>query len=303
MSNEAKKYELIESESIVHNGRTLYRIRALKDFVTVNGEKVYKDDIGGFVESENNLSQEGNCWIFNNAKVYDNAVICDDALISGSAVVSQRAKVFNKAIVYGNAKIYDNAYVYGNAQIFENAEIYDEARVYGNAKVLGKAEIGDYSQVYENAIVNSAAWVFGNAKVYGNAKICEKAHIFGNAEVKGNAYICGDALVWGTAKISSNKKFKTGKYIVKSLDVDEALNEIKPICDKIDFVSKAINSNFPVEEDYVKSLISQFAEYNELADFFYISNIGFTSKGEKEIFELLLQSREMCKKIKVKIDK
>lgn len=32
MSNETKKYELVKSESIVHNGRTLYRIRALREF-------------------------------------------------------------------------------------------------------------------------------------------------------------------------------------------------------------------------------------------------------------------------------
>ena len=235
-----KKYKILKNKSIIHNMRTLYRIKALKDFNTVDGRSVNKGEFGGYVESENNLSQEGTCWIFGNAKVYDNAVICDDALISGSAVVSQRAKVFNKAIVYGNAKI------------------------------------------------------------HGNAKICGKVQIYGNAEVYGNAYVCGDALVNGIAKISGNKKIEAGEYIVKSFNVDEALDEIKPICDKIDFVSKAMNSNFPVEEHYAKSLISQFAEYNKLADFFE-GHIYFLYPKENEIFTMLSQCKkdvEILKKIK-----
>lgn len=90
---------------------------------------------------------------------------------------------------------------------------------------------------------------------------------------------------------------------MKSLNIDEAFNEIKPVCDKIDFINKAIKSNFPVEENYTKSLISQFAEYSELADFFYIHGcIGFTSK-EMEIYDLLLQCRKIYEKLKVKIDK
>ena len=297
MPNEAKKYEIVKSNSIIHGGKTLCRIRALRDFNTTYGEKVYEGVLGGYIETENNLSQEGTCWIFDNAKVYGDAQVYGDAEVYGEVWVFGKAEVYGNAIIHGDAKVYDNA------QIYENAEVYEEARVYGNAKILGKAEIGDCSQIYDNAIVNDYVWTYGNVKIYGNAKICEKAQIHDNAEVKGDACICGNTFVCGTAKISSNKKIKTGRYIVKSLNVDEALNEIKPICDKIDFVSKAINSNFPVEENYAKSLLSQFAEYSELADLFYIRNIGFTSKGEKKISELLLQSREMCKKIKVKIDK
>ena len=251
----AKKYEIVKNDSIVHRGKTLYRIRALKDFWTVPAKMVYKGDLGGYVESENNLSQEGNCWISGKAKVYD------------------------------DAKIFDNAYVYGAAEVFD------------------KAEISDYSQIYDNAIVSGAAWIFGNARIYGNAKICEKAQIYGNAEVKGNVFIYGDSKVCGVAKISGNKKVETGKYIVKSLNIDEVFNEIKPVCDKINFINKAINSNFPVEENYIKSLISQFAEYSELADFFYIHGcIGFTSK-EMGIYDLLLQCRKIYEKLKVKIDK
>ena len=45
-----------------------FRIRALRDFGYVK-----TGDIGGFVESERNLSQDGDCWVSGNAQVYGNA--------------------------------------------------------------------------------------------------------------------------------------------------------------------------------------------------------------------------------------
>ena len=88
-----KKYKLIK-ENIDFFGRTLYHIEALKDF-----DDVKKGDMGGYVQSENNLSQEGNCWIYNNAKVYDSAYICGDAIVINSA------RIFDNAQVFCNAEI------------------------------------------------------------------------------------------------------------------------------------------------------------------------------------------------------
>ena len=48
----------------------LHRIRATKDFSDVKA-----GDFGGFIQDESNLSQEGDCWIYDEAKVYDGAVI------------------------------------------------------------------------------------------------------------------------------------------------------------------------------------------------------------------------------------
>ena len=89
-----KKYRLLEDDTITVSGRTLYRIEALKDFANVKkGEK------GGYIESENNLSHIGNCWVF------------------GTAWVSDNARVSDNAWVYGNARVFGNAYILGNAQI------------------------------------------------------------------------------------------------------------------------------------------------------------------------------------------
>ena len=61
-----KKYKLTE-ETIIVDGRTLHRIEALKGFANVK-----KGDKGGFIEKGENLSQDGNCWVCDNARVYGN---------------------------------------------------------------------------------------------------------------------------------------------------------------------------------------------------------------------------------------
>ena len=49
-----KKYELIETD---YDGYS--RVKALKDFQLITGEMVKKEDLGGLVNGEHNLSQEG----------------------------------------------------------------------------------------------------------------------------------------------------------------------------------------------------------------------------------------------------
>ena len=70
-----KKYKLTDETTDVL-GITLHRVKALKDF-----DDVKKGELGGYVESERNLSQAGNCWVYGNAKVCDNAKVCGDAMI------------------------------------------------------------------------------------------------------------------------------------------------------------------------------------------------------------------------------
>ena len=122
-----KKYKLTDV-CITIGGRDLYRIEALKDF-----DWVKKGDKGGFIESENNLSQEYNCWVCCDAVVYGDAVVCGDAMVWGNADIYGNAKVCGNADIYGNAKVCGNADIYGNAKVCGNAEIYGNAKVCGNA--------------------------------------------------------------------------------------------------------------------------------------------------------------------------
>ena len=162
-----KKYELIKTDTICAYGRTLFRVRYLCDIENI----VAAGDIGGYIEGEYNLSQQGNSVVLGDAEVYGNAKVCGDAKVYGNA------KVCGDAMVFGNAKVYGNAKVFGDAMVFGNAKVYGNAEVYGNAKVCGDAE------------------------VYGNAEVC------GDAEVYGNAEVCGDAKVQSTRDYIVFKNF------------------------------------------------------------------------------------------------
>ncbi len=153
-----KKYKLT-NESITFCNRKLYRIEALKDFSNVK-----KGDKGGFVESEENLSQNGDCWIYDNAKVFENAEIFENA------------RVFENACVFGNARVSENTKVFGNAKVYGNAMVSDKAYIYGNAKVYGNANI------FDNAMIHGDAQVYRNAMVFGKAKICEDATITSDSD-------------------------------------------------------------------------------------------------------------------------
>ena len=118
-----KKFELTTESIETASGEKLFRIKALVSF-----DAVEAGELGGYVEKEENLSHEGNAWVYDNARVYGNAWVYDNA------------QVYGNAWVYGNARVYGNAWVYGNAQVYGNA------RVYGNAQVCGDADIYDNSQ-------------------------------------------------------------------------------------------------------------------------------------------------------------
>ncbi len=77
-----KKYELT-SESITHGSTVFYRIKALKAF-----GYVLKGELGGFIESEDNLSHYGDAWVSGNARVSGDARISGYARISGDARIS-----------------------------------------------------------------------------------------------------------------------------------------------------------------------------------------------------------------------
>ena len=87
----SKKFELT-SNFKVSLGRKLFQIKALVSFGDVK-----EGDLGGYIEKEENLSHNGNAW------VYGNAWVCGDAWVCGNAEV------------YGDAKVCGNAWVSGNA--------------------------------------------------------------------------------------------------------------------------------------------------------------------------------------------
>ena len=59
-----RKYEFTgETKNWI--GRTFHRIRAVRDFGDVKA-----GDLGGWIETESNLSNDGNAWVYGDARVY-----------------------------------------------------------------------------------------------------------------------------------------------------------------------------------------------------------------------------------------
>ena len=131
-----EKIELVKSMHKMVDGVKVYRIRALKSFYPrhLQCKEVKKGDLGGYAQYLLNLSEEGNCWIAENAAVYGMAKVKDNALVTGNeeAAVRDYAKISGKAIVAGHSK------VFGNAELTDEVCIGDHINVFGNAKIYGK---------------------------------------------------------------------------------------------------------------------------------------------------------------------
>ena len=97
---------------------------------------VLEGDLGGYIEREENLSHDGNCW------VYDEAWVTGAARVVHDAQVRDIARVFGNAIIYGHAKILQESTVSGNARVSGYARIFGQVHLRGSVHVHGGMEGG-----------------------------------------------------------------------------------------------------------------------------------------------------------------
>ena len=181
-----KKYELT-TETLQFAGFTLHKIKAVKNFGSVKA-----GELGGWIESEENLSQADNAWVYNNAKVFD------------------KARVYGDAAVSDDAKVCGYAAISDNARVCDNAEVSDYVEVFENAIVLGHAKVCGFTRIFGNAIVLGNAILFGHAKVYGKATINGDAKVHDDADyiVFKNFWSSGRYFTW----TRSNNKWSVGCF-------------------------------------------------------------------------------------------
>ena len=135
-----KKYEITE---ITHPKYPwLHRIRAR---CQVN-EQVGPGALGGYVHTEDNLSQDGTCWI------YDQAICCEEAVVEDDGRMFDGAVARGSALISGDARMFERAVAEGNSSFF-SGELKEDARLSGNA-VVNRSDnglsplIGRKSNVY-----------------------------------------------------------------------------------------------------------------------------------------------------------
>lgn len=152
-----QKYEITD---IAHpKDPSLHRIRALQRV----SETVGPGTLGGYVQSEENLSQENDgAWIYGEAICCESAIVTTGAFLTGQARVSGSALISNEAEVGGQARVRDRAVMSG-----------------GTAQE-GAVVCGD-AVIRKNQITGAVPLVEGHATVMGT--------------VAGAVYLSADAFV------------------------------------------------------------------------------------------------------------
>ena len=148
----AMKYELLPGDTVMQDGRTLFRVCRLSDGL-----------LGGYVEREDNLAQTGACFLYNESRAFGRSRIQDNAQVYGL--------VYDEALIGGDATVYGE--VFGQAQVLDHATV--RGRVYDHATVKDHGEI--HGQAYGHSVVEGYAKVFG--QIYGTARASDHEVIYG----------------------------------------------------------------------------------------------------------------------------
>ena len=113
-----KKYELTDEYTLVESNsgghKRVFRIRALLDIPRYN---VRIGELGGFVESEANLSQEGDCWVADNAIVSDNATVKDDVVAWNCSRMTGNSSLTGESTIYDKVQLTDQVSVSGMSEL------------------------------------------------------------------------------------------------------------------------------------------------------------------------------------------
>lgn len=169
MKTTNQKYEITD---IPHEQYPfLHRIRALRDM----GAEVRAGDLGGFVESESNLSFEpgDDAWIFDNAIACNNAYVDKGSCLRGEAVACDNAYVSHGSVMTGHSRAEDNAYIRG-------AVLSAHARASGKSMILHSQD------------TLAVPLLSGQCAVYG--KVSGDVRLTGTALVISGEEICNDTL-------------------------------------------------------------------------------------------------------------
>lgn len=161
------KYEITD---IIHEKYPfLHRIRALRDI----GKKVKAGDLGGFVESESNLSfvPDDDAWIFDDAIACNNAYVDKGSQLRKEAVACHNAYVSHGTVMTSSARAEDDAYLRG-------------------AFLSGQARASGQSMILRSQGTMSSPTLSGHCAVYG--KVSGDVRLTGTTIVISGEEICND---------------------------------------------------------------------------------------------------------------
>ena len=232
-TDSSKKYRLVKDDFILHEGRKLYRIKALKKFKAnrVTHTPIDIGELGGYVEGYHNLSQEGTCWIFDDSKVYGNARVKDGATLVGNS------EVYGNAEIKGDAIIYKRSVIYGNARIVDIAFISDDTKVYGNAVISGHIYIKGCSKAWDNSLISNVDNLKSDAisvKLSGNAVVRSKSAVKFSAITDNSSVIDAEVItsnIYGNVDISDRAVIRYYSQLKGNLKITDTLQNLLDVSD------------------------------------------------------------------------
>lgn len=195
-----KKFELIKEDSIKVEGRTLYRIRLLREL-----KHVKAGTLGGYIEKEENLSHYGECWVANEAKVYNDASVEENAVVDDAAIVKDCATIMEMAYICDSAVVCDKAMIRGMVSVNENAVVGGEVDISESSYICGNASIKGEGFICESAYVGGNTVIDGDFEIYDCVILGGKINGTG-ASIRGNVVISGGADISGTSVINGDAR-------------------------------------------------------------------------------------------------
>ena len=183
-----KKYKILKDDFRIIDGVKVYRIQALKSFANVK-----KGDLGGFIQSEANLSQQNTCWIYDVSVVKDEVKVLDDA------------KVFSNSILRGVFTVEDACRI---------ADSIIKVKLCGSIKdgiYLCETNINSYTMTLKTGVLNNNDIYATNLTVIESSLkyvTCNESNLYFNNsylyEVKINNSVTLNHVMAKQTEISSN---------------------------------------------------------------------------------------------------
>jgi len=214
------KYRLSDTARVFHyqaegekKSVSLRQIIALRDF-----NDVAAGTPGGWVDEENVLDQQGNCWIYDeNSMVFLGSRVRNNACVTRQSIICHDVTVRDNAWVDG-CEISDGAQLSDNVTV-QASTVRGVCRLRGAARILSDSLIvaargltpdpEQILQIYDRATVSHSR-VVHQAQIYGDAIVNyafieHRAEVFDAALLEGNAqndvWVCDCAKVYGHARI------------------------------------------------------------------------------------------------------
>ncbi|WP_039056098.1 YdcK family protein [Enterobacter sp. Bisph1] len=211
LSDEARTFHYLLSGE--KHAVALRQIIALRDFHDVTAGSA-----GGWVDDDDVLDQQGNCWIYdensmvflgsrvrNDARITQPCVICHDVIVEDNAWVDG-SELSHGARLSANVTVQSST-VRGICHLRDNARILSGCDIIATLGLT--QESGQVLQIYDRATVSHSR-VVHQAQIYGDAIVNyafieHRAEVFDFALLEGNevndVWVCDCAKVYGHARV------------------------------------------------------------------------------------------------------